>query len=131
MVVVAALVALVAGCAPKFEPKGTVSVHGVPFHPTTCHLLGTPTGVVLIDADDARLELALSPSRLEMGQITTGAPHVTFTDPHAATRDLGRCGSLELMGEGYHGDGKRAVSGHAHLACADGTDADLEFTGCF
>jgi hypothetical protein len=126
-----AALAFVAACAPKFDPKGSVSVHGVAFHPTSCHAIGTPAGVVLVDADDAHLELALSPSHLEMGQIISGAPHVTFIDPHAAPRDLGTCGSLELMGEPYHGDGKRAVSGHARLACPGGTTADLQFTGCF
>lgn len=116
-------------CAPKFKSEGSLTVGGAPFAPASCRVMAESFGVEL-SAGAARVELTLPPRNLNAFQEVNGTPHVRIAPAGQAVRDLGSCGSLILKGEGYHGDGRRAVSGHVSLACPDAS-GELDFTGCF
>jgi type 1 fimbria pilin len=119
-----------AGCRPKFAPHGELTLSGEPFRPTACRVLVGATGVELADAAGSRLELVLPPQTLDAFRDVKGTPRAQLTRPSGARVDLGACGALTLTGEGYHGEGRRAASGHLVLAC-DGGAGTLDFEGCF
>ncbi|MEI7894113.1 MAG: hypothetical protein WCI05_13555 [Myxococcales bacterium] len=127
--------AATAGCAPTFDAQGSLSINGEPFEPVSCRVLaGTKGGIELTDKRGARLSLALPPAHLNAWREISGVPQVSY-DPGAGERpiDLGRCGSVTLRGEGYHGQGKRAANGHLELACSGAVSikGELRWTGCF
>ncbi len=123
---------LLAGCAPNFEPHGSVRIDGVPFEPVKCHVLPSG-GIQLYDAVGQKLELALPPMRLDAFRQIRGTPSATFLKSGAPGVSVGACGELVLTGEGYHGGGRRAASGSVSLDCAGPprVEARLEFQGCF
>ncbi|MEW5850201.1 MAG: hypothetical protein AB2A00_15540 [Myxococcota bacterium] len=120
-------------CEPKFEPHGTLTIQGKTFQPTRCHVVPSPAGIALRDENGAQLDLAFAPTRVDAFTDYSFTPVATFNPGQGApVLPLGVCGTLKLRGEGYHGSGKRAVSGHVSLACSGGTTlGTLEFTGCF
>jgi hypothetical protein len=131
---IASMILAAAGCKPTFEPTGTMSIGGAPFHPTACHVLTCETGVELIDPNRGRLELTLPPQPLKAWQtIGGGASARWIAGSNSAPVGLGACASLTMRGEGYHGSGRRAASGHASLSCTGAVAAagTLDFSGCF
>jgi hypothetical protein len=128
-----ALVVLVAGCAPKLESKGSITVEGQPFTPALCQVLVGGVTIELSDAKGAKLGLALPPQRLDAFKTISGTPTVTYQPTTGPAAELGPCGTLELTGEGYHGSGKRAASGKMKLSCAKDVkvEGDYTFSGCF
>jgi hypothetical protein len=122
------------GCKPRFEHTGNLTVGGTAFHPVGCHVRNSCTGIDLVDHDGRRLELTLPPQTLRAWESIGGTAHVRWiSGPVASSIDLGPCGMLTLRGQGYHGDGKRAASGHLSLACASAPSAKgaLDLSGCF
>jgi hypothetical protein len=127
-------VAMAAGCTPTFEPKGTLWIERAPFHPIACHVLTCGTGIELRDANHNRLEIRIPPQTLNAWQTIGGSATARWiAGSSGATVDLGSCGSLTLRGEGYHGSGRRAASGHVSLSCSGTVAAAgaLDFSGCF
>lgn len=124
---------LTTACEPEFNSRGTLTIHGKTFQPTSCQVMLAPGGITLQDADGAQLELVIPPTRVDAFRSYTFTPTVTFhAGQNAPERALGTCGTLTLRGQGYHGSGKRAVSGRLSLACSGGaTSGYLEFSGCF
>lgn len=127
----AAVLAL--GCQPELTSKGSLSVDGVAFAPTVCQVVAGRTAIELGDGKGTLLELSLPPARLDAFKDVSGTPNAKLTRPGGTSADLGACGSLTLTGEGYHGSGKRAASGHATLSCGSTpkVEGELSFTGCF
>lgn len=123
---------LALACQPKFEPKGSLTIDGAAFSPTSCQVLSGHSSIELADAKGARLGLSLPPQNLNAFQDISGTPSASYTAPGGQTVELGACGSLTLTGEGYHGSGKRAASGKMSLSCASPKVAgELSFSGCF
>ncbi len=118
---------------PRFTHKGTMKVDEAPFEPTGCSVLGSQTGIELVDARGARLRMLVPGQQVRLWTAQTGTPRVTWQPPGSAPVDIGTCGTLTVEGGGYHGQGKRAVSGHAAVSCSGPTPvwADLDFDGCF
>lgn len=121
------------GCEPELTAKGSLSVDGVAFTPTVCQVIAGRTAIELGDGKGTLLELSLPPARLDAFKDVSGTPSAKLTRPGGTSADLGACGSLTLTGEGYHGSGKRAASGHTTLSCgsAPKVEGELSFTGCF
>lgn len=119
------------GCEPKFKPEGTLTVGDAAFVPVNCHALGTQLGIELISDTGRQLKLVLPWARLDAFREIRGEPHFTAESPVGEPPvERESCGTLLLRGEGYHGDGKRAVGGQLSLACEAGK-GELSFTGCF
>jgi hypothetical protein len=135
-----ALFALVAigGCAPTFDTeKSSLTVDGEVFRPTACQVhVGAHGGVTFTDGNGGRLTLALPPQHLDYAKEINGTPEVQWEAPSTQTKpavEVGSCGALTLRGEGYHGQGKRAASGHATLSCERGAKivGEIRWSGCF
>lgn len=125
------MLGLLAGCEPKFKPEGTLTIGGTPFVPASCHALGTELGIELISESGRRLTAVLPPAQLDAFRELKGPPHFTAYSPAGEpTVERDGCATLMLRGEGYHGAGKRAVSGQLSLACQAAQGA-LSFSGCF
>ena len=119
-------------CRPKFEPSGSLTIDAMSYEPTTCHVL-TSGGIVFQNASGSRLELSIPPTRIDAFRDIDVTPSARWVVPGKPPVELGPCGAMRLTGEGYHGSGKRAVSGRATLACSGDVDVkgSLAFTGCF
>jgi hypothetical protein len=119
-------------CQPKFEPSGSLTIDSMRYEPTTCHVL-TSGGIVLQNATGSRLELSMPPARIDAFRDIDITPRAKWVVPGKRPVELGPCGSMTLTGEGYHGSGKRAVSGRATLDCSGDVSVkgSLSFTGCF
>lgn len=133
IVLVLFCVLLTAACEPKFKSRGALTIQGETFQPTSCQVTLAPGGITLGNADGAQLALVIPPTRVDAFRSYSFTPTVTFqARQDAPGRALGTCGTLTLRGEGYHGYGKRAVSGRVSLVCSGGaTSGYLEFSGCF
>ena len=122
------------GCEPTFKSQGTLLIQDADFRPISCHVLVEDFGIALQDAPGARLELSLPPARLDAWRSVSGVPRARFMPSNnARVLDPGACGTLTLTGEGYHGQGKRAVSGQVSLSCSGEVTVrgDFTFSGCF
>ena len=122
------------GCEPTFKPNGSLMIQDRDFEPVACHVLVNCFGFVLQNAAGVRLEMRLPPAILNAWQSVRGVPEVRFVPSAGAPAvNLGACGMLTLTGQGYHGGGKRAASGHLSLSCSGGmvVKGDLTFSGCF
>jgi hypothetical protein len=136
---VLASIALVfaASCAPTFDAQSALVIDGAPYQPTACQVhAGAYGGVTFIDAHGARLTLALPPQRLDFAGEIGGTPEVRWepqTNEIKPALEVGTCGSVTLRGEGYHGQGRRAASGHATLGCTAGAkiSGEIRWSGCF
>ena len=119
-----------AACQPSFSSRGSFTVEGAAFTPTRCRVLAPEaTGVALTDAQGRELRVALPPVTLKAFEEVSGTPTVTLQTGDTK-RDLGPCGAAKLVGEGYHGGGRRAAKGELKLECA-GLSGTLDFSGCF
>ena len=128
----AGIAAAFGACEPEFRPEGSLTIDGEPFAPTVCRVLTNATGVELRDAASNRLELTMPPAQVAAFAEVTGAARARLIRTGQAPVELGECGTLRLRGQGYHGQGKRALSGTATLACGGGaTGGELSFSGCF
>lgn len=133
----ALLVLAAASCKPTYEPKGELSIDGLPFRPTVCHVLTRATGIELVDHAGTRLELTLPPATLHPFTEMPGTPQATLTITGKPPALLGPCGSLTLRGEGYHEPSRRAAGGTMALSCsgagagAPTVKGELSFSGCF
>lgn len=120
---------LLAACAPKFEPKGSLAIDdGTTFAPVSCTVV-PGTGLELEDAQHDKLRLAVPNvviGAFEEKKVTSDVRYEAAGKP---PRMGPACGALTLKGEGYHGAGKRAVSGSFGASCI-GT-GEVSFTGCF
>ena len=124
------LLCVLSGCAPKFKPEGTLTLGGAPFVPVRCRVLGKELGVELSTSEGWTLDLVLPWARLNAFEEVKGEPHLVSQPIGGALVEADRCGSLLLRGEGYHGEGKRAVSGQLSLSC-EAARGELTFSGCF
>jgi len=125
------LVACVLGCEPKFEGRGPLLLEGNAYTPVKCHVLAPrATGIEVSDASGVWLSLVLPPATVRAWEELNGAAEAELTAPGKTTATLGACAKLALKGEGYHAEGKRAVSGTATLDCAQ-LKGTLTFSGCF
>jgi hypothetical protein len=126
-----AMLCVLAGCRPEFKPEGTLTVGGTPFLPVQCHALGTQLGIELVSDSGRKIRLVLPPARLDAFREIKGEPHFTAESPVGEPPvEREACATLMLRGEGYHGEGKRAVSGQLSLAC-EAAQGELTFSGCF
>ncbi len=119
---------------PRFKHTGTITVDDTPFEPVACKAItGSLAGVDLYDARGARLTLLLTGVSVRVWANVDGTPRVTYAAPGTAPVDIGTCGSLTIRGGGYHGQNKRAVSGHASLSCSGRTPvwANADLDDCF
>jgi hypothetical protein len=132
LAVLAAPVLFGTACQPEFEPTGSLMVDSMRFEPTACHVL-TCGGIVLQNASGSRLELSIPPTRIDAFEDIATNPSAKWVAPGKPAVELGPCGSMTLTGEGYHGSGKRAVSGRATLSCTKDVSVvgSLSFSGCF
>jgi hypothetical protein len=125
---------LCVGCEPTFKSDpGTVTIDGLSFRPTSCHVV-QGGGVALSTSTGDALELVALTKYMDFNDQVTLLPRARYSPRGGTPVELGECGTLTLRGEGYHGKGKRAVSGQASLSCTAGTTivkGDLTFTGCF
>lgn len=127
-----AVTASFSACAPEFRPEGFLTVEGLDLSPTACRVLTDCTGIELRDAASTRLRLTMPPTRVDTFEEASGPATATLTRASGETVELGDCGTLRLEGQGYHGQGKRAMSGTVRLDCGGGaTSGELTFTGCF
>jgi hypothetical protein len=119
-------------CQPKFERSGSLTVDSMSFEPSTCHVL-TSGGIVLENASGSRLQLSMPPTRIDAFKDIVVTPAAQWQTKVRPLVELGPCGTMTLTGEGYHGSGKRAVSGRLALDCAGevSVKGSLSFSGCF
>jgi len=119
-------------CEPKFEPSGSLTVDSMSFEPSICHVL-TSGGIVLENSSGSRLQLSMPPTRIDAFKDIVTTPDARWQTAARPPVELGTCGSMTLTGEGYHGSGKRAVSGRLTLSCSGDVTVkgSLAFTGCF
>jgi hypothetical protein len=122
--------ALLVSCKPEFGSDGTLTIDGKIFRPQTCHVLtGAAGGIELEDSVHARLTVVAPPRELEAKEQVSAVSSPRWLSG-GETKDLGECGNLVMRGEGYHADGKRAVSGTLSLTCATAT-GELTYRNCF
>ena len=125
---------LALSCAPKFKPTGGgLTVHGALVQVDQCHVLAPDQGgVELGSASGIRIQLSMLPARLDAQKEMGGPVDVQVLVPPATDfQELGKCGSMTLRGEGYHSEGRRAMSGTASLSCGTEAIGGLSFSGCF
>lgn len=125
------LVVCVLGCEPKFQGQGPLLLEGSAYTPVKCHVLAPrATGIEVSDASGVALSLVLPPVTVRAWEELSGAAEAKLTAPGKAAVGLGACAKLTLEGEGYHAEGKRAVSGSATLDCPQ-LKGTFTFSGCF
>lgn len=124
-----AVIAALAGCQPKFESKGSLAIDdGTELRPVSCTVM-PGTGIELEDAQHARLRLTIPPVVIDAFREQRFTPDVRYEPAGKAPRSFDKCGTLVLRGEGYHGSGKRAVSGTLSAPCL--AKGEVTFSGCF
>jgi len=119
---------VLSGCQPTFEATGALTVNGESFTPAKCRAMSEATGIEVVTPSGGTVQLTLPPQTVKAFETVRG--DVTVTPGGDGPRPSSPCGTLELRGEGYHGGGRRAVSGKVSLRCEQ-AQGELTFSGCF
>lgn len=110
---------LAAACKPTPSVSGAIGA----FRPLSCHVLAGG-GLEFSDATQQVLRATFPQTKLDADERLSLDAGVELGAP------LGACGRLELTGEGYHADGKRAVRGRLTVDC-ESAKGELTFSSCF